>query len=82
MIIFWTVGVGFITQILIRSYHWMKGNKFRLRFDYLRELRDRQDMEEAWRAVWQANNINYQNEQVFFNIFHDTVNRLLEDDER
>lgn len=60
----------------------MKGNKFRLRFGYLRELRNRQDMEEAWRSVWQTENINFPNEQEFFTIFHSTVNRLLEDDER
>jgi hypothetical protein len=81
-IIFWIIGVFFITKILINAYHWMKGNKFRLRFDYLRGLRNRQDMEEAWRSVWQTENINFQNEQEFFNIFHSTLNRLLENDER
>jgi amino acid transporter len=78
----WIIGVVFITKILISSYHWMKGNKYRSRFGYLRELRNRQDMEEAWRSVWQTENINFQNEQEFFNIFHSTVNRLLENDER
>ncbi|HPW35575.1 MAG: hypothetical protein A4E59_02494 [Syntrophorhabdus sp. PtaB.Bin027] len=80
--IIWAVGVIFITKILIRSYRWMKGKKFPLRFDYLRELRNKQDMEEAWRSVWQTENINSQNEQVFFDIFCSTVNRLLENDER
>jgi hypothetical protein len=78
----WIIGVFFITKILINAYHWMKGSKFRLRFDYLRGLRNKQDMEEAWRSVWQTENINFQNEQEFFNIFHSTVNRLLENDER
>jgi amino acid transporter len=81
-IIFWIIGVFFITKILINAYHWMKGNKFRLRFDYLRGLRNRQDMEEAWRSVWQSGKINFQNEQELFNIFHSTVNRLLENDEK
>jgi len=81
-IISWIIGVVFITKILFSSYHWMKGNKFQLRFDYLRELRNRQDMEEAWRSVWQTENINFPNEQEFFNIFQSTVNRLLENDER
>ena len=81
-IVFWIIGAFFITKILIDAYHWMKGNKFRLRFDYLRGLRNRQDMEEAWRSVWQTENINFQNEQEFFNIFHSTVNRLLENAER
>ncbi|MEW6715182.1 MAG: hypothetical protein AB1306_08855 [Nitrospirota bacterium] len=81
-IISWIVGVVFITKILISSYHWMKGNKFRLRFGYLRELRNTLDMEEAWRSVWQTENINYQNEQEFFNIFNSTIRRFLENDER
>jgi hypothetical protein len=81
-IICWIIGVFFITKVLVNSYHWMKGNKFRLRFDYLRKLRNKQDMEEAWRSVWETENINSQNEQEFFNIFHSAVNRLLEDDER
>ena len=81
-IICWIIGVFFITRVLVNSYHWMKGNKFQLRFDYLRKLRNKQDMEEAWRSVWQTENINSQNEQEFFNIFHSAVNRLLEDDER
>jgi amino acid transporter len=78
----WIIGIIFMTNILISSYHWMKGNKFQLRFDYLRKLKNRQDMEEAWRSVWQTKSINFQNEQEFFNIFHSTVNRLLENDEK
>ena len=81
-IISWIIGVFFITKILIKAYRWMKGNKFQLRFDYLKKLSDRQDMEEAWRSVWQSEKINFQNEQELFNIFHYTVNRLLENDER
>ena len=78
----WIIGVIFISRTLGKSYHWMKGNKFSSRFDYLRQLRNRQDMEEAWRSVWQTENINFQNEQEFYNIFCSTVNRLLENDER
>ena len=81
-LIFWIIGVVFITKILVSSYHWMKGNKYRLRFSYLRELRDRQDMEEAWRSVWQTENINFQNEQEFSSIFLSTVKQLLETHER
>jgi hypothetical protein len=81
-IIIWAIGIGFMTKILVNSYHWMKRNKFRLRFDYLRELQNRLDMEEAWGSVWQAQNINVQNEQEFFNIFLSAVDRYLENDER
>jgi len=37
-------------------------------------------MEEAWRSVWQTENINPQNEQEFFKIYISTVNRLLQKD--
>jgi hypothetical protein len=81
-LILWIIGVVLITNILVRSYHWMKGNKYRLRFNYLRELRDRQDMEEAWRSVWQTENINFQNEHEYSKIFLSTLNQLLENHER
>ena len=81
-ILSWIIGIVLMTKILINSYHWMKGNKFRLRFDYLRDLQDKQDMEEAWRSVWQTENINFKNEQEFFSIFHSTVNQLLENNEK
>lgn len=79
-IFFWGIGVFFITNILINSYHWMKGNKFRFRFCYLIELQNSQDIEESWRSVWHTKDINFQNEQKFFNIFNSTVNKLLEND--
>lgn len=80
--IIWGVGVIFMTLILVDSYRWMKGNKFEIRFDYLRKLRDTKDLEESWRSVWQTEKINSQNEQAFFEIFASTVDRLLEDNER
>lgn len=77
-LICWIVGVAFILKSLISSYYWMKGKQFRLRFSYLDKLHNREDMEEVWQSVWQAENINIQNEQEFFNIFHSTVTRSLE----
>ncbi len=78
----WIIGIYFFTNILFNSYHWMKGNKFKLRFDYLKNLQNTQDMEEAWRSVWQTKNTNSQNEQEFFNIFYSTVNGLFESNEQ
>jgi hypothetical protein len=79
-IIIWAIGLGFLITILVHSYHWMKGNKYRLRFDYLNELHNIVDMEEAWRSVWQADKINYQNEQEFFKIFSSTCKRFMENE--
>lgn len=81
-IFIWAIGIFLMTKILCRAYHWMKGNKFPLRFDYLIKLRNIQDMEEVWRSVWQSENINFQNEKELFNIFRSAVNRLLENNER
>jgi hypothetical protein len=78
----WGIGVYFITMVLINAYHWMKGNKFMLRFDYLRKLNNPKDMEEAWRSVWEAKNINTQNEREFFTIFSFAIDNLLEDNGR
>lgn len=81
-IIFWAVGVYFMRRILVNSYHWMKGNKFILRFDYLKNLQNVKDMEASWRSVWQTEKINPQNEQELFKLFSSTINQLLTSDER
>lgn len=76
-IFFWILGIICMTGILINSYYWMKGNKFQLRFCYLKKLQNKQDMEEVWRSVWQTENINHQNELKFFNIFYSVIDMLL-----
>lgn len=76
-LIAWGVGIYFISIVLINSYHWMKGNKFGLRFDYLKNLKNIKDMEESWNSVWQTKNINTQNEKEFFIIFSSTIDNLL-----
>jgi len=81
-LLLWFIGLMCIVGILVRSYHWMKGNRFKLRFDYLRSLDDHKDIEEAWRSVWQSEKINYQNEQEFFDIFKATVNNLMASNDR
>jgi len=78
----WGVGIYFIAMVLINSYHWMKGNKFMLRFDYLRKLNNPKDMEESWRSVWEAKNINTQNEKEFFTIFSTSIDNLLKNNDR
>ncbi len=71
-----------MSKILINSYYWMKGNKFSLRFDYLRNLKNVKDVEESWYSVWQAEKINPQNEREFFEIFSSTIEQLLKNNER
>lgn len=81
-LIFWTSGIFFMTQVLIKSYHWMKGNKFSSRFGYLRSLKNLKDMEESWYSVWHTETINPQNEREFFEIFSSTIDQLLRNHER
>lgn len=78
----WGVGIYFIAMVLINSYYWMKGSKFMLRFDYLRKLNNPKDMEESWRSVWEAKNINTQNEKEFFTIFSTTIDNFLKNNDR
>ena len=80
-IVIWAFGVYFMIKILVNSYHWMKGNKFTFRFDYLRQLRDVRDLEESWRFVWQSEKINPQNEREFFELFSSLIDQLLRNNE-
>ncbi len=81
-LIIWGAGIYFMAKILVNSYHWMKGNKFNSRFDYLSKLENLKDMEESWRSVWQTENINTQNEKELFVIFSSIIYELLENNER
>lgn len=81
-IILWAIGIYFMSKILINSYYWMKGNKFSLRFDYLKNLKNTKDMEESWHSVWQTEKINPQNEREFVEIFSSTIQNLLQNNER
>lgn len=78
----WGVGIYFVSIVLINSYHWMKGNKFGLRFDYLKNLKIIKDLEESWNSVWQTKKINTQNEKEFFTIFSSTIDNLLKNNEK
>lgn len=77
----WATGICLIAVILRKSYHWMKGNKFILRFGYLRKLNNPKDMEESWRSVWEEKNINTQNEKEFFAIFSSAVDNFLKNND-
>ncbi len=78
-LVLWAVGVGLLVYVLALSYKWLKGNKFPLRFAFLRAMTSKQDMEEAWSSVWGSENINPANENEFFEIFSERINSLLSD---
>lgn len=76
-IILTSIGVILVTVIIIKVYHWIKGNIFDFRFSYLKKVKKYDDLEIVWSSVWQVENINIQNERKFFQIFSSTINRLL-----
>ena len=76
-LLLWLFGIYIILRILGDCYKWIKGHKMNLRFNYLKALKNIQDMEESWHSVWQTPNINIQNENEFFKIFSPTIDQLL-----
>ena len=76
-LIIWGIGIYFVANVLRKLYYWMKGNKFDFRFNYLKNLKDKKDIEESWKSVWQTININTQNEEEFFIIFSSVIDDLL-----
>lgn len=76
-LISWSVGVFFIIKVLVKSYQWIKGNKFSLRIDYLKRLREPTDLEVSWRSVWETKKINLENERRFLESFFERINNLL-----
>ena len=77
-LIAWGIGVYFLVDILMRSYKWLKGNKFPMRFEFLETMKDKKDMEESWSSVWGSEKVNSKNENDFFKIFAKRVDKLFE----
>ena len=77
---FWCAGIVFMIKILMKSYQWLKVDKFSLRFEYLKQLTNIIDMEHSWRSVWESNKINPQNEIKFNKIFLATIDKLIKDE--
>ena len=83
-LILWGIGIYLVATVLSRSYNWLKGNKFPLRFQYLRGLTNPKDSTEAWRSVWESDvkALNVPNELEFFKTVSETVDKLIKNDER
>lgn len=74
-------GIILVGKSLLDMYLWVKGDPLKFRFSYLKGLGDHSDLEVVWRSVWQAKNINLQNEKQFFEIFSSTIDELIGDHE-
>jgi len=71
-------GIILLVNIIFKVSHWVKGNIFDFRFSYLGKLNRYKDLEIVWKSVWQAKNINIQNEQKFCKLFFSKIDHLLE----
>jgi len=77
-LILWGIGLYYLIQILFRSYKWLKGNKFPMRLDFLKDVKSKNDMEESWSSFWSSDKINSVNEKDFFAVFSERIEKLLE----
>jgi len=76
-IIIWVIGIFFMTTILIRSYEWIRKDKFDSRYKYLKGLNKEKDLLESWHSFWKQNNMNPATELNFQKLFIGKLNKLI-----
>ncbi len=76
-IILTSIGIILVTVIIIKVYHWIKGNIFDFRFSYLKKVKKYDDLEIVWKSIWEVTKINIQNEKEFCKIFFSKIDHLL-----
>jgi len=74
-------GVCFVTRIILNVYSWTKGNVSTFRLSYLKELRNPEDEEIAWRSVWNSR-MDSPSELGFFRIFASRIDEMVKQNER
>ena len=72
-----SIGIILVTVIIIKVYHWIKGNIFGFRFSYLKKVKKYDDLEIVWKSIWEVTKINIQNEKEFCKIFFSKIDHLL-----
>ena len=75
-IILTSIGIILVTVIIIKVYHWIKGNIFDFRFSYLKKVKKYDDLEIVWKSIWEVTKINIQNEKEFCKIFFSKIDHL------
>jgi len=73
-----TVGIILVTVIIIKVYHWIKGNIFDFRLSYLKKVKKYDDLGIVWKSIWEVKKINLQDEIEFCKIFFSKINRVQE----
>jgi hypothetical protein len=76
------IGVAFMVQIILKVYHWTRGNVAIYRVSYLKTVEDPTDLRIAWRSVWRSNELGYSNEMDLFNIFSSKIDETVKQYEK
>jgi len=67
-------GIYFIIEAILKIYNWVKGDKTKYRIDYLKGLKlenskKAEDMKIVWGEIWQAPEIDINDEEQYLKIF-------------
>ncbi len=73
-----SIGIIFVTGIIIKVYRWVKGNIFDFRFSYLKKVKKYDDLGIVWKSIWEVKKINFQDELEFCKIFFLKIDHLQE----
>lgn len=79
ILLIWGVGVVWLTVMIYEVYQWRTVNDSKLRFLYLRKVRQLERMNLAWASVWAARNMDNRVERVYLGIFAEVITELIND---
>lgn len=71
------IGISLVVRTIIDVYNWIRGNVYTYRFSYLKNLNKLDDLEIAWRSVWQSKDVDIRYEKDFFDVFSSKIDRIL-----
>lgn len=74
-LLIWAAGILSFLFIIMSSYEWIKENKYKFRFSYLKSIKNPTDIINAWNDVWKEK-ISIENEKQFFLIFSKLVDDI------
>ncbi len=81
LLLVWAVGLVLMARVVFDLYLWTKGNTNRFRFEYLRGLRQVEDLRVVWRSVWRSQGISLDTELRFLELFESTIERFMRDEQ-
>lgn len=70
-------GICLLIRTILKVYHWTKGNVFDYRLNYLKQVKNLNDLEVVWRSVWKSD-MNPFYAKEFFEVFSKTIDEKVE----